>query len=75
MKIENYVEKIRLKVEDAVKNTLDRCGITDESNNFSDGMISGIEIGNVEQLIESIISEKHERKECFDEIVDDYTFT
>lgn len=75
MKIENYVEKIRLKVEDAVKNTLDRCGITDESNNFSDGMISGIEIGNVEQLIESIISEKHEWKECFDEIVDDYTFT
>ena len=48
MKIENYVEKIRLKVEDAVKNTLDRCGITDESNNFSDGMISGIEIGNVD---------------------------
>ena len=27
MKLEDHVEKIRIKVEEAVKNTLDRCGI------------------------------------------------
>lgn len=75
MKIEEYVEKIRLKVEDAVKNTLDRCGITATSNDFKDVTIAGIEVGNVKQLIESISEEKHEWIECYEEIVDDYAFT
>lgn len=75
MKIEGYVEKIRLKAEDAVRNTLDRCGITVSANNYADSTISGIEIGNVKELIDSINSEGREWKECYDEIVDDYTFT
>lgn len=75
MKVEDYVEKIRLKVEDAVKNALDRCGITAVSNDLDDGIINGIEVGNVKQLIESISEEKHEWTECYDEIVDDYAFT
>lgn len=75
MKIEDYVEKIRLKVEDAVKNTLDRCGLSVDTNSYSGNEFSGIVIGNVEQLIDSIKDEKKEWKDCYDEIVDDYAFT
>lgn len=75
MKLEDHVEKIRLKVEEAVKNTLDRCGITEDTNSYTQQSIAGIEIGNVEQLIQSIQAEKSEWLGCFNEIVDDYAFT
>lgn len=75
MKLEDHVEKIRIKVEEAVKNTLDRCGITINGNNHAQQNVNGISIGNVEQLVQSIQSEKSEWTECFDEIVDDYAFT
>lgn len=75
MKLEDHVEKIRIKVEEAVKNTLDRCGITINGNNHAQQNVNGISIGNVEQLVQSIQSEKSEWPECFDEIVDDYAFT
>ena len=70
MKLEDHVEKIRIKVEEAVKNTLDRCGITINGNNHAQQNVNGISIGNVEQLVQSIQSEKSEWTECFDEIVD-----
>lgn len=75
MKLEDHVEKIRLKVEEAVKNTLDRCGITEDKNSYIGSLMNGIEIGNVEQLIQSIQEEKTEWNECYSEIVDDYAFT
>ena len=75
MKLEDHVEKIRIKVEEAVKNTLDRCGITMNGNTYAQQKVNGISIGNVEQLVQSIQSEKTEWIECFDEIVDDYAFT
>lgn len=75
MKLEDHVEKIRIKVEEAVKNTLDRCGITMNGNTYAQQKVNGISIGNVEQLVQSIQSEKSEWIDCFDEIVDDYAFT
>lgn len=75
MKLEDHVEKIRIKVEEAVKNTLDRCGITMNGNTYTQQKVNGISIGNVEQLVQSIQSEKSEWIDCFDEIVDDYAFT
>ena len=41
MKLEDHVEKIRIKVEEAVKNTLDRCGISDAVPLMKDYMESG----------------------------------
>ena len=75
MKLEDHVDKIRNKVEEAVKNTLDRCGITINGNTYVQQNVKGISIGNVEQLVQSIQSEKSEWTDCFDEIVDDYAFT
>lgn len=75
MKIEDHVEKIRIKVVDAVRNTLDRCGITKEGCRFNQDTTSENKIGNVEQLIEAIKSEKSDWNECFGELVDDYAFT
>lgn len=75
MKLEDHVEKIRIKVEEAVKNTLDRCGITINGNAYAQQNVNGISIGNVEQLVQSIQSEKSEWTDCFEEIVDDYAFT
>lgn len=75
MKLEDHVEKIRLKVEEAVKNTLDRCGITESENAFSQQAINGIEVGNVQQLIQSIHAEKTKWSDCYNVIVDDYSFT
>lgn len=75
MKLEDHVDKIRNKVEEAVKNTLDRCGITINGNTYVQQNVNGISIGNVEQLVQSIQSEKSEWTDCFDEIVDDYAFT
>lgn len=75
MKLEDHVEKIRIKVEEAVKNTLDRCGITISGNAYAQQNVNGISIGNVEQLVKSIQSEKSEWTDCFEEIVDDYAFT
>lgn len=75
MKLEDHVDKIRNKVEEAVKNTLDRCGITINRNTYVQQNVNGISIGNVEQLVQSIQSEKSEWTDCFDEIVDDYAFT
>lgn len=75
MKLEDHVDKIRNKVEEAVKNTLDRCGITINGNTYVQQNVNGICIGNVEQLVQSIQSEKSEWTDCFDEIVDDYAFT
>ena len=60
MKLEDHVEKIRIKVEEAVKNTLDRCGITMNGNTYAQQKVNGISIGNVEQLVQSIQSEKSE---------------
>lgn len=74
MKLEDHVERIRLKVVDAVKNTLDRCGITADTWNKDKEDDSNIEIGNYKQLIESILPGK-DWSCCYDEIVDDYTFT
>ena len=74
MKLEDHVEKIRFKVEDAVKNALDRCGITADTWDKSKGVDSNIEIGNYRLLIESIQSGK-DWSYCYDEIVDDYAFT
>lgn len=59
MKLEDHVEKIRIKVEEAVKNTLDRCGITMNGNTYAQQKVNGISIGNVEQLVQSIQSENH----------------
>lgn len=73
MKVEEYVERIRLKVENAVKNTLDRCGVTAEENNYIANNVA--EIGNIEQLIGALILEKRDWKDCYDELVDDYVFT
>lgn len=73
MKVEEYVERIRLKVENAVKNTLDRCGVTAEGNNYIAN--NDAEIGNIEQLIGALILEKRDWKDCYDELVDDYAFT
>lgn len=75
MKLEDHVEKIRIKVEEAVKNVLDRCGITASENAYVQQMIPGINIGNVEQLVKSIQTEKADWNDCFNEIVDDYAFT
>lgn len=74
MKIEDHVERIRLKVEDAVKNALDRCGITADTWNKNREVDNNIEIGNFKQLIESIQS-GNDWSHCYDEIVDDYAFT
>lgn len=74
MKIEDHVERIRLKVEDAVKNALDRCGITVDTWNKDKEADSNIEVGNYKQLIESIQQGK-DWSYCYDEIVDDYAFT
>ena len=74
MKLEDHVERIRLKVEDAVKNALDRCGITADTWDKDREADSNIEIGNYIQLIESIQSGK-DWSYCYDEIVDDYAFT
>lgn len=74
MKLEDHVERIRLKVEDAVKNALDRCGITVETWDKDRDADSNIEIGNYKQLIESIQPGK-DWSYCYDEIVDDYAFT
>ena len=43
MKIEDHVERIRLKVEDAVKNALDRCGITADTWNKNREVDNNIE--------------------------------
>ena len=75
MKLEYHVENIRLKVETAVKNTLDRYGITEVIYDYHDAAAAEIHIGNVSQLIESIKSEKSNWKEVYQEVVDDYTFT
>ena len=74
MKLEDHVERIRLKVEDAVKNALDRCGITVDAWDKDRDADSNIEIGNYKQLIESILPGK-DWPYCYDEIVDDYAFT
>ena len=74
MKLEDHVERIRLKVEDAVKNALDRCGITADTWDKDREVDSNIEIGDYIQLIESIQSGK-DWSHCYDEIVDDYAFT
>ena len=74
MRLEDHVERIRLKVEEAVKNTLDRCGITADACDKNRKVDSYIEIGNYKQLIESIQSGK-DWSYCYDEIVDDYAFT
>nr|MCR5777563.1 N-6 DNA methylase [Lachnospiraceae bacterium] len=74
MKLEDHVERIRLKVEDAVKNALDRCGITVDTWDKDREIDSNIEIGNYVQLIESIQS-GNDWSYCYDEIVDDYAFT
>lgn len=74
MKLEDHVERIRLKVEDAVKNALDRCGITADTWDKDREADSNIEIGNYIQLIESIQSGK-DWSYCYGEIVDDYAFT
>lgn len=74
MKLEDHVERIRLKVEDAVKNTLDRCGITADTWDKDKEVDPNIEIGNYKQLIESIQSGK-DWSYYYDEIVDDYAFT
>ncbi|HUM83979.1 MAG TPA: hypothetical protein PLN48_09385 [Lachnospiraceae bacterium] len=74
MKLEDHVERIRIKVEEAVKNALDRCGISADSwneNTYSDN----IEIGNIGQLIESIQKENKDWQNCYGEIIDDYAFT
>ena len=47
MKLEDHVEKIRIKVEEAVKNTLDRCGITMNGNTYAQQKVNGISIGNL----------------------------
>lgn len=74
MKLEDHVERIRLKVEDAVKNALDRCGITVDTWDKDREADSNIEIGNYVQLIESIQTGK-DWAYCYGEIVDDYAFT
>ena len=68
MKFEEHVEKIRLKVEDAVKNALDRCGITADSWKKGKQKDENIEVGNIVQLIESIRSEGKDWRNCYDEI-------
>lgn len=75
MKLEYHVENIRLKVESAVKNTLDRYGITEEIYDYHNAAAAEIHIGNVSQLIESIKPEKSSWKEVYQEVVDDYAFT
>lgn len=75
MKLEEHVERIRLKVEDAVKNTLDRCGITEATGELTFREDSNIEIGNARQLIESIQADNKDWTHCYNEIVDDYAFT